>query len=90
MNGLPYNGNYPPGVSDNHPYFNPPEVEYDIDELDAIGGALEDAMAAVEEAMYVLVREGYYTKDDEKELLEKIDGVKEELDYFNTQQKADW
>ena len=81
--------NLPPGVGNNHPIFDD-GPEYDTDELDSIVGRIEEAMGDIEEGIDILISEGYFKKEEKAKLLEDIDSVKEELDYFSSQQKADW
>jgi hypothetical protein len=44
--------NLPPGVFDNDPHFNDPEIDIDVDELNSHLKTVEDAIGAIDEAAH--------------------------------------
>lgn len=81
MNELPNNGNYPPGVTDSHPYFNPPDIDHDPDEVRNLYGYLDEAIDILEEAADILVHYGYVTKEWSEDFLDRARNIEDELDY---------
>lgn len=48
--GVKSGWNLPPGVFDNHPHFNEPEIDIDVDELNHHLSRLEEALGDIDEA----------------------------------------
>jgi len=90
--GIPNNGNLPPGVSDNDPYFNPPDNSpYEIREVaKGVGKAANIVMDAAD----LLYELDGITKDDLNGIHENIEEIvtvlEDELNYCASDLEQDW
>jgi hypothetical protein len=92
MNRLPYNGNLPHGVSDNHPVFSD-GAEYTEDEVNEILPSFEDIQGELEEAYRILSAADTCGPDFLKEIKEAatlMQTISDELEYARGKLEPDW